>query len=154
MLTFKLEQPFQQKDIDTAIENTQKQAKSVNGKLQKVGLVVLAATIIGGYFWDIRFNKPEDFNKIMFLFLPFTFGVFNLLFPYIHKFFGGPSYVEHQPTFEYLSASMVTSHNCEAFIQMPGMEQYKEYVEKVKQQGRSLTNLECEKIIQHYESLI
>lgn len=153
MLTFQLEQPFTQADIDSVIDTTEKKNAVVIKKIQIMGFVVLAATIIGGSLWDIRFNKPEDFNKIMTLFLPLTFGLFSVLHPYIKRFvFGQP--LNDYITFEYLPASTITSRNCEAFIQMPGMENYKAYAEKVKQQGRSLTNLECEAIIKHYESLV
>jgi hypothetical protein len=130
VLTFQLEHPLQQKDINAVIESNQKQNTLVNKKLQKVGLFVLIVTIIGGYLWGIRFDKPTDFNKIMTLFLPFTFGAFSLLHPYIRNFvFGRPS--SDHLTFDYLPANVVTNHKCEAFIRMPGMEKYKKYVKLV-----------------------
>lgn len=152
MLTFKLEQPFNQTDIDIAIEDIHKKSTLVNKKLQKIGFVTIILVVLTGYIIDLPNSK--DATKAILLMFPLTFGLFNLLHPYMRRFFCGVQIPQESATFEYLPASTITGRNCDAFIQMPGMEQYKEYVEKVKHQSRSLINLECDAIIKHYQSLV
>lgn len=148
MLIFQLEKPLEQKDIDDDFNNNQKKSQLALQKMQIVGLFVIVLTLIIGYFWGVRFNS-DDFGKMMVLYLPITFGLFCISHPYMRKWMGG----ERIDKFDYLAASISTIHNCKAFINMPGMEKYKEYVKQVELQGRNLINFECSSIIKYYESL-
>ena len=153
MLTFQLNQPFNQQEIHNIVEQEVKKSKLVFKKLQLIGLLIVASNLLIGYFWGIGSSPQEDYIKIMVLFIPMTLGLFHIFYPYLRVLTASTPNLQNE-IFEYLPASIVTTHHCEAFVNMPGMEKYKDYVEKVKIQGRSLTNLECQEIINHYESLI
>jgi hypothetical protein len=144
MITFQLEQPLQQSDIDQAIIEEYSNIALVNSRMVKMGIFVIFAVLAYGLFKNLG-TKPEDVTTIILLTLPMAFGINCLIHPYLNASkFGLKKFLSDDEK----------NHYCEAFINMPNMEKHKQYVENVKKQGRKLTSFECDAIIEHYKTLL
>jgi hypothetical protein len=152
MITFQLEKPFLQKDIDEAIKLEKENIKVSSKQTIKYGINTIIAEILFFSVIGIEFipKTKNDICKLIFAMFWLFIGIVFLVIPIFLKNSG--SYSIYLTS--YLNASSTKLHNCEAFILMPGMEKYKEYVDNVKKQGRELTNFECDEIINYWNSLI
>jgi hypothetical protein len=144
MITFQLDQPLQQADIDKAINEEYSNIALVNSRMVKLGIFVIFSILVYGFMTNLG-TRPQDGTTVILLILPTVFGIMCLLQPYLNSSKIGLK--------QFLSDAE-KAHYCEAFVHMPGMEKHKKYVENVKLQGRTLTNIECDAIIEHYKSLL
>ena len=150
-MLFSLDKPFSQHDIDQAISTEKNRLAIAHKKSQRCGVIILLAGLILFSIIGINFSLPteKDFLTYIFSLLWFFVGLTLIISPYILKQSG----INSLFLLPYSIASIKKTHDCEAFIHMPSMEQYKNYVEAVIQQPRQLINIECDAIIQYWDSL-
>ncbi len=150
MITFNLEQPLIPKEIEEKVSLEQQKINSYYGKMLKYGLILLFVGIIAMSFYGVGFqemNIPKGLQVVLqIVWTSVTF--FLIMLPLMFK----PRILELISS-PHTQASLDKLHDCQAFISMPGMEKYKEYVENVKKQGRDLTYFECDEIIKYWKSL-
>ena len=150
MITFNLEQPLIQKDVEEKVSVEQKKISTAYAKMLRYGVALLVAGIIAMYFFGVGFeemNIPNGVKMIIYTLWIFVTGTLIMLplmiQPRILELISSP----------YREASLDRLHDCKAFITMPGMERYKQYVEDVRKQGRELTYFECDEIIKYWKTL-
>jgi hypothetical protein len=151
MLKLMLDKPFNEQDIAHAIEQKKQEIKSINLRNFKIGILLTSIGAILVYFKSIDYNHMNDKEllKLIFYYFFFIISTSLIFMPSILQHFG--IYELHYAPFK--PASKEILHDCEAFVSMPSMQQYQEYVVNVRHQGRELTQLECEAIVQQWKSL-
>lgn len=151
MLTFNVNSPLLQDDMKQDNLAEKQGMITYFSKMLKFGVffLLLGITIISIYGFPP--GKQEDPYRIyFFLFLAWNFLTsFLIMIPLMVK-----GRIVELIDSKYRQASLEKIHNCEAYINMPGMEQYKHYVDSVKTQGRELTNFECDEIINYWSSKV
>lgn len=151
MLKFNVNSPFLQKDLE--VENLAEKQGMITyfSKMLKFGVffLLLGITIISVYGFP-PVKQEDPYRIYFFLFIAWNFLTsFLIMIPLMTKgrFIALIDY-------KYTQAGLEKIHNCDAYINMPGMEQYKHYVDSVKTQGRELTNFECDEIINYWNSKV
>lgn len=151
MLTFNIDSPLLQKDIEQDNIAEKQGIVIYFSKMLKFGIAFLVLGIIVISIFGLRFGKTEDPYKIHFLLFIIWDIITTLLIilPVMAK-----NRIIALIDSPYNTAGVEKIHNCNAYLQMPGMEKYKHYAEDVRQQGRELTNFECDEIVTYWTSQV
>lgn len=122
-------------------------------KLKKIGVGLILLFICIGLMIGFGFTvKPEE-SKINFIrIVNITLGSVGICIFFLPNLVkeSMQSYYLHM----YSEANEKEIHNCKAYVNMPGMEYWKEYIEEIKKQNRQLTNHECNLLIDDWIKLI
>jgi hypothetical protein len=150
MITFNLEQPFLQKEVEEKVSIEKQSISRYYSKLLKCGIASLLVGIAVICYFGLNIDKKSDPYHLNLLALVVweAFTVFSIMIPLMLK----PRIIALIES-PYYQASEDKLHDCKAFLNMPGMEKYKEYTDNVKKQGRELTYFECDEIIKYWKSL-
>jgi hypothetical protein len=150
MITFNLEQPLIQKDVEEKVNLEKQKISAMYARMLNWGIAIFVVGAITMYFYGIGFhemNAPNGLKLTIYTLWLCVTGILIML-PLMFK----PRILELLSS-PYTQASLDRLHDCKAFISMPGMEKHKEYVENVRKQGRELTYFECDEIIKYWRSL-
>lgn len=154
MITFNVDKPFSQDEINNLIHLEEERVQDSFKKGRFKGLVIIILGIVLYYILNINFNvvghgAEKEMLKFALLVFWVVIGFSFLVIPYML----GSSSIYSMYFLPYTTANNKKIHDCEAFVNMPSMEEYKNYVQMVQLQGRPLINFECDTIINHWDSL-
>lgn len=151
MLTFNVESPLLQEEIEQ--DNLKEKQGMIEyfSKMLKFGIAFLLIGIVVMSIYGLPIGKNEDPYRVhFFLFLGWDIvTTILLMLPLMVK-----SRIVAILDSQYWQAGVEKLHNCNAYINMPGMEKHKQYAETVRLQGRELTNFECDEIIKYWTSQV
>lgn len=149
MLTFNVDSPLLQQELERDKIEEKQSMITYFSRMLNFGLLFLLVGVIVISIYGFPPDKAQDPYRIYVVLFIFwnVITTILLMLPLMVK-----SYILQALDFQYQQASVEKIHNCEAYINMLGMEQYKYYVESIRTQGRELTNFECDEVIKYYTS--
>ncbi len=136
--------PMTQEEINNLIQVEKKEMQHGFLKIRMFGQGIILLAIICEFF------IVREGMAILIMSMLYAIGVFAIILPYMLEFLNltAINFSKHS------EANKQMIHNCYAYIEMPKMEFWKEYVKSVEAMNRSLTVKECEDIVEAWNKLI